>query len=73
MWCGDTDSMLGCEMDGGPCVVICWIYVFVWRNASPVCRDVGLVVAMTLLAVEFDGWQWQGDLLCLTLVRCLNF
>jgi len=20
-WCGDADRMLGCEMDGGPCVL----------------------------------------------------
>jgi len=25
---------------------------------------VGLVVAMTLLAVVFDGWLWEVDLLC---------
>jgi len=25
---------------------------------------VGLVVAMTLLAVVFDGWLWEEDLLC---------
>ena len=24
-WCGDADSMLGCAMDSGPCVVIYWI------------------------------------------------
>jgi len=34
------------------------------RDARPVCRDVSLVVAMTLLAVVFDGWLWEVDLLC---------
>ena len=27
-----------------------------------------LVVAMTLLTVVFDGWLWEVDLLCCTLV-----
>jgi len=26
---------------------------------------VGLVVAMTLLTVGFDGWRWEVDLVCL--------
>ena len=26
-WCGDADSRMGCEMDGGPCVVIRLVYV----------------------------------------------
>jgi len=28
-WCGDADRLLGCEMDGGPCVVVYWIYVLI--------------------------------------------
>ena len=52
-------------MDGGPCVVICWIYVFGRRDARPLYRYVGLVMAITLLAVVFDGWLWEVDLLCL--------
>jgi len=35
------------------------------RDARPVCRNVDLVVAMTLLTVVFDGWLWEVDLLCL--------
>jgi len=35
------------------------------RDARPVCRNVDLVVAMTLLTVVFDGWIWEVDLLCL--------
>jgi len=42
-------------MDGGPCFVIFAGFMFGWRDARPVCRDVGLVVAMTLLTVVFDG------------------
>jgi len=26
--CGNADRLLGCEMDGGPCVVFGWIYVW---------------------------------------------
>jgi len=40
-------------------------FMFDWRDARPVCRDVGLVVAMTLLTVVFGGWLWEVDLLCL--------
>jgi len=35
------------------------------RDARPVCRNVDLVVAMTLLTVVFDGWIWEVVLLCL--------
>ena len=33
----------------------------------------GLVVAMTSLAVVFDGWLWEVDLLCRTLVGWFIF
>ena len=36
--------------------------------ARPVCRNASLVVAMASLTVVFDGWQWEVDLLCPTLV-----
>ena len=32
IWCGDADSMMRCEMDGGPCVVIIG-FMFGWRDA----------------------------------------
>jgi len=46
------------------CVVIYWIYVWLegCETGSP---EVSLVVAMTMLAVVFDGWLWEVDLLCL--------
>jgi len=30
--CGNSDRMLGCEMDGGPCVVFIG-FMFGWRDA----------------------------------------
>ena len=33
----------------------------------------GFVVAMTSLAVVFDGWLWEVDLLCRTLVGWFIF
>jgi len=63
---GDADNLMGRERDGDPCVVIVG-FMFGWRNARPVCRNVGLVVAMTLLTVVFDGWLWEVDFLCCTL------
>jgi len=34
-WYGDADSMLGCEMDGGPCVLsfLIGFMFFGWRDA----------------------------------------
>jgi len=29
-WCGDADRLLVCEMDGGPCVVICYLDLCFW-------------------------------------------
>ena len=43
----------------------CVYWIYVWLEGCVTgCRDVGVVVAMTLLAVVFDGWLWEVDLLC---------